>query len=95
MLERHVFFDVRQGEEQEFVRFFLEHYRPAMAQTPGFVRAELLQELESPRRVVMVLRFDDRQASDRWRASGAHESLKPQLRALYAGSEKREFEVIA
>ncbi len=95
MLERHVFFDVREGEGQEFVRFFIERYRPAMAETPGFVRAELLQELDSPQRLVMVLRFDDREASDRWRNSEAHEALKPLLRALYAGSEKQEFEVVA
>lgn len=87
MIERHVTFHVLPTKTQEFARFFEEEYRPAMAKTPGFVRAELFKDMSEERDYVMVLRFESLEAAAAWRASEMHEALKPHLKSLYDGSE--------
>ena len=59
MIERHITFNVHPDKTGAFERFFADDYRPAMATSPGFVRADLLREADSPTRYQMVLRFED------------------------------------
>jgi heme-degrading monooxygenase HmoA len=78
----------------EFTRFFEEEYRPAMAETEGFLKAELLQDMEHDHDCMMVLRFESLDAAASWRASSLHEELKTPLKSLYDGSELKVFEVV-
>jgi len=94
VIERHVTFKVHEGKEETFAAFFQESYRPAMAKTPGFLRAELLRPQEEPGRLMMVLRFDSPKAAAAWRASEAHERLKPELKSLYTSSELKLYAVL-
>ena len=87
MIERHVTFHVLPNKGQEFTRFFEEEYRPAMAKTAGFLKAELLRVMETDQDYMMVLRFESEEAAADWRASGEHAQLKPHLKSLYDGSE--------
>ena len=94
-IERHVTFHVLPGKEAEFETFFQEQYRPAMAKTQGFVKAELLQDTENQSDLKMVLRFDSSESAAAWRASDAHQALKPDLKSLYDGSELKVYQVKA
>jgi heme-degrading monooxygenase HmoA len=93
-IERHVTFHVLPGKEAEFERFFKDEYRPAMSQTGGFIKAELLKDTESPHDMQMVLRFESIEAAADWRASDIHTALKPHLKSLYDGSELKVYEFL-
>lgn len=95
MIERHITFNVRADRTAEFERFFAEDYRPAMAAAPGFVRVELLREIEAPARYQMVLRWRDVEAATGWRTSPVHEALQPALTALFSTNEITAYEVVA
>ena len=60
MIERHITFNVHPDRTDAFEQFFADDVPPAMAASPGFVRADLLREADSPTRYQMVLRFEDR-----------------------------------
>ena len=94
MIERHITFNVHADKTGEFERFFADKYRPAMAESPGFVKAELLREGERPTRYQMVLRFEDADGAAGWRNSEVHRALQPALLALYADNEIVAYEVI-
>lgn len=94
MIERQVTFHVLPNKGQEFARFFEEDYRPAMAKSEGFLKAELLKVMGTDQDYMMVLRFDSVDAAAGWRASNEHAELKPHLKALYDGSELKVLEVI-
>jgi heme-degrading monooxygenase HmoA len=95
MIERHVTFNVHADKTGEFVRLFVEEYRPAMSSMPGFVKVELLSEQEHPARFRMVIRFETAEAATAWRNSAAHQSLQPKIKSLYQNSELQVFEVVA
>ena len=95
MIERHVTFNVLPGRVQEFEEYFVQRYRPAMAETQGFVRAELLRYTEDTTKLQMVLRFESLEAAAAWRNSEAHQALKPGLKALYDVSELKVYDVLA
>jgi heme-degrading monooxygenase HmoA len=95
MIERHITFNVHAERAADFERFFEDRYRPAMATSPGFVRAELLQEADQPARYQMVLRFRDLDSSAGWRASAVHQALQPDLAALFSTNEIVAYDVIA
>jgi heme-degrading monooxygenase HmoA len=95
VIERHVTFHVLAEKTEDFERFFIDKYRPAMASTPGFIKAELLKSTENPQDMQMVLRFESDEAAANWRASQSHADLKPGLKSLYEGSEVKVFELLA
>lgn len=95
MIERHITFHVHPDQTGAFERFFADEYRPAMARSPGFVKAELLREAEDATQYQMVLRFADAESAVGWRTSEVHEGLQPALKALHAASEARGYEVVA
>lgn len=94
IIERHVTFHVLPESVEEFEDFFQQQYRPAMAKTDGFIKAELLKDKESPQDLKMILRFDSPESAAAWRASEAHETLKPHLKSLYDGSELKFYDVL-
>ena len=93
-IERHVTFHVLPEEVEEFEKFFEQEYRPAMENTNGFVKAELLKDTENPQDLKMVLRFESNDAAADWRASESHAALKPRLKSMYSGSELKVYKVI-
>lgn len=93
-IERHVTFHILPGKVSEFEEFFADDYRPAMAQTSGFIKAELLKDSDNPQDLQMVLRFESDEAAADWRASELHAALKPKLKSLYQGSELKVYQVI-
>lgn len=95
MIERHITFNVHPDKTADFVRFFTDEYRPAMARSRGFVRADLLRETENRARYQLSFRFEDLDASAEWRTSEVHEALKPALSALHGGQEIEAYEVVA
>lgn len=95
MIERHITFNVHPDRTDAFERFFAETYRPAMAASPGFVRADLLREVDNPVRYQMVLRFADPDSAAGWRTSEVHQALQPELTALYTDNEIQAYEVIS
>jgi len=95
MIERHITFNVHPDRTAAFERFFVERYRAAMSASPGFVRADLLREADSPARYQMVLRFVDPDSAAGWRTSPVHEALQPDLKALFSDNEIQAYEVIA
>jgi len=95
IIERHVIFHVLPGKEAEFETFFQEQYRPAMAKTAGFIKAELLRDAENQNDFMMVLRFDSVDSAATWRASPEHENLKPHIKSLYSGSELKVYQFLA
>lgn len=95
MIERHVTFNVHQGREETFELFFATEYGPTMAQAPGLVRVELLRETEQPLRYQMVMRWQDGESAVAWRASAAHDALRPGLKVLHSGTEVVEYVVVA
>ena len=50
MIERHLTFNVHPDRTAAFEAFFAEVYAPRMAESPGFVRVELVREQERPTR---------------------------------------------
>lgn len=94
MIERHITFNVHSEATGAFERFFTDTYRPAMTTSPGFVRAELLREADSPTRYQMVLRFADADSAAGWRTSDVHQGLQPELIALYSTNEIGTYHVI-
>ncbi len=94
MIERHVTFAVLPGKGPEFESLFIKAYRPAMSVMPGFVKAELLQEQESPDHYQMVIRFESAETAAGWRNSEAHKALQPELKALYSTSRLEVYEVV-
>lgn len=95
MIERHVTFNVFPDQAGAFEQFFREEYRPAMAKMPGFIRAELLQEQETPGHYQMTIRFESGEAAAHWRASAEHQALSPRLKSMYSESRLQVYEVIA
>jgi antibiotic biosynthesis monooxygenase (ABM) superfamily enzyme len=95
MIERHITFNVHPGRTADFERFFTERYATAMAQSPGFVRVDLLREADSLTRYQMSFRFDDLDASAGWRTSPVHQALQPDLTALFSTNEIQGYDVIA
>ncbi len=95
MIERHVTFNVHQGQEEAFASFFATEYGPMMAQAPGLVRVELLRETDDSLRYQMVMRWQDAGSAAAWRASPAHDALRPGLKALHSGTEIVEYLVVA
>jgi heme-degrading monooxygenase HmoA len=94
-VERHVTFHVSPDKVEEFEQFFQDEYRPAMANTTSFIKAELLKDKENPQDLQMVLRFESSEAAGNWRASDSHAALKPHLKSLYDGSDLKVYEFIA
>lgn len=94
MIERHITFNVHPDRTADFERFFSGEYRPAMEPSPGFIRAELLRETESPSRYQMVLRFADADSAAGWRTSEVHQALQPGLNALHDGMEIQAYEIV-
>lgn len=95
MLERHITFNVHPDKTAAFEAFFTGEYRPAMATSSGFIKAELLREADSATRYQMILRFEDADSAAGWRTSEVHTALQPALVALHAGMEVHGYEVIA
>jgi heme-degrading monooxygenase HmoA len=94
MIERHITFRVPAANAGAFERFFDEAYRPAMAEAPGYLRVELLREIDDPTRYQMTLRFSDLDSAAGWRTSERHRALQPALGALHEGSEVVAYHVI-
>jgi heme-degrading monooxygenase HmoA len=94
MIERHVTFFVHPGKELDFENFFKEAYEPAMVEMPGFINANLLRDQEHTSNMKMVLRFETLESAAVWRASKAHEELKPSLKSHYEGSELLVYDVL-
>lgn len=95
MIERHITFNVHPDRTAEFERFFADEYRPPMSRSAGFVKAELLREVDSATRYQMVLRFEDADSAAGWRTSDVHQALQPALIALYTDNEIQGYETIA
>ena len=95
MIERHITFNVHPDRTADFERFFTDRYRPAMAESPGFIRVELLREAEQPTRYQMMLRFEDAETAAGWRTSPVHQALQPGLGELFSTNEIVGYEVVA
>ena len=94
MIERHITFNVHPGMHADFERFFADRYGPAMSESPGFVRVELLREADSQTRYQLVLRFQDAETAAAWRTSPVHQALQPALAALFSTNEIQGYDVI-
>ena len=94
MVERHLTFNVHPGRTEDFERFFAATYGPRMAEAAGFVRVELLRELDAPTRYQMVLRWADPESAAGWRTSEVHAALLPGLSELHSGMEVAAYEVV-
>ena len=94
MIERHVTFNVLPGKEEAFEKLFKEEYSVAMSKLPGFVRVRLLREQEDPSYYQMVICFETMEEASGWRASAAHDELRPKIHALYDGSSVVVYDVI-
>ena len=94
MIERHITFDVHPDRTAAFERFIADAYGPAMAESPGFVKVDLLREAESPTRYRLVFRFEDADSAAGWRTSEVHQALQPALKALYLEMVVQGYEVI-
>jgi antibiotic biosynthesis monooxygenase (ABM) superfamily enzyme len=94
VIERHITFNVHADRTGDFEAFFADAYGPTMAKAPGFVRVELLREVDSATRYQMVLRFQDADSAAAWRTSAVHQALQPALTALFDGNEIQGYEVI-
>jgi len=95
MIERHVTFDVLPDKAQDFEKLFVEQYRPAMDDMPGYIKVELLREQENPGKYQMVIRFESLEAAAAWRSSDAHQALQPKIKALYSNNQQQIYDVIA
>ena len=95
MIERHITFDVHADRTDAFEAFFSTAYAPTMTKAPGFVRVDLLREMDHPTRYQMVLRWHDVESATGWRTSEAHTALQPALNELFSGNEIQAYDVIA
>jgi heme-degrading monooxygenase HmoA len=95
MIQRHLTFKVTAEHADAFERYFQQRYRPAMAQAPGYVRAELLREVDDPTRYRMTLGWADADAAAGWRTSPVHQGLQPELNELHEGMEGISYQVVA
>ena len=94
MIERHITFDVLPDRTATFERYFAETYRPKMSVSPGFIRADLLREADSPTRYQVVMRWQDTESATGWRTSAVHEALQPVWTAMFSAGEIAVYEVI-
>ena len=94
MIERHLTFNVHPDKTVAFERFVADEYGPAMAQSPGFVKVELLREAETPTRYQLVFRFQDSATAAGWRTSETHTALQTALKALHVDMEVQGYEVV-
>lgn len=92
MIERHIKFAVEPEGVPGFQQFFEDKYLPPMAETDGFVSARLLRPSDGEGEVLMLLQFEDADASARWRESEIHQSLQPELQTLHSGMEIKGYE---
>jgi quinol monooxygenase YgiN len=95
MIERHITFNVHPDKSQEFERFMGAEYAPAMRQSAGFIKLDLLREAEQPLRYQMVFRFRDAESAAGWRTSPVHQALQPALAALFSTNEIVGYIVVA
>ena len=94
MIERHITFDVLPDRTAEFERFVAEEYRPPVTLIPGFVRCDLLREIEHPERYQMVFQWEHGDAAVAWRTSDTHVALQPALNALVSSMEIVAYETV-
>jgi antibiotic biosynthesis monooxygenase (ABM) superfamily enzyme len=94
VIERHITFTVHPDSTASFERFIADEYAPAMAQSPGFVRIELLREAGSATRYQLSFRFRDGESAAGWRTSPVHMSLQPALEALHSGMQVQGYDVV-
>ncbi len=94
MIERHITYNVRADRTADFERFFESEYAPAMRQSPGFVRLDLLREADEPTRYQMVMRWENGDAAVGWRTSDVHQGLQPGLNELHSGMEIVAYDVV-
>ncbi|MGH2513028.1 MAG: antibiotic biosynthesis monooxygenase family protein [Candidatus Limnocylindrales bacterium] len=94
MIERHLSYVIRPDRTDDFERFIAERYRPAMSQSPGFAGCELLRAADDTSRYLVVLRFEDSEASQAWRLSPVHEGLQADLLAPVSSWSVEGFVVI-
>jgi heme-degrading monooxygenase HmoA len=94
LIERHVTFSVFPDKKREFEEFFAEEYRPAMAGMPGFMKVDLLCQVDQTSEYQMVIRFESAEAAADWRSSAAHRALQPKIKALYSESKLQVYDVI-
>lgn len=87
MIERHVTFHVIPGKKSEFIRFFKDKYHPALTNSDGFIAGDVYQVVEDENDLMMILRFESFESAKTWRCSARHQDLKPDLKALYHGSD--------
>lgn len=95
MIERHITFNVLPDQGAAFERFITDEYRPAMAASAGFIRADLLREANDPTRYQLVFRFEDGEAAAGWRTSLVHQGLQPALTDLFSTNEIVGYDVVA
>lgn len=95
MIERHVTFNVYPDKVEQFEKFFVEYYRPAMAVMPGFIKVDLLCQQDQSKQYQMIIRFESMEAAAGWRNSDAHKALQPKIKALYSDSTLQVYDVIA
>lgn len=94
MIERHVTFFLKENNQKNFSRFFFEEYIVAMEKMDGFIKADLLRDIDSPQTITMIIRFESHDAAAAWRNSAEHQSLKPKLKALYEKNNLIVFELL-
>jgi heme-degrading monooxygenase HmoA len=92
LIERHIKFAVRPEGATAFRQFFEDKYLPPMSETDGFVSARLLRPSDGEDEILMLLQFEDADASARWRESEIHQSLQPELQTLHSGMEIKGYE---
>jgi len=85
MIERHISFDVKPGQGEAFLRFFVEQYRPPVLSFEGLVECSMLLEADSDTRYQMVFRWAAAEHAVAWRVSEVHQGLQPALQALIDG----------
>lgn len=85
MIERHVSYEVSADKAQNFERFFVNQYRPPVAEMPGFIECILLRESDDPTHYQMVFRWETADNAVAWRTSLIHQELQPTLNLLHSG----------
>ena len=95
MIHRNLTFKVPVQHGTAFERYFEQSYRPAMANAPGYVGAELLRAIDDPTRYEMTLRWASPDDAAGWRTSPVHQGLQPELNALHEGMEGVSYDVVA
>ena len=94
MIERHITFTVLPEKTAAFEQFIASEYGPTMAKAPGFVKIDLLREVDSTTRYQMVFRFVDAESAAGWRTSEVHMALQPALRELNTDMQIQGYEVV-